>query len=127
MGHIFIDRSDRNAALTSLNAAKERIAGGTSVLFFPEGTRNPTGKMLPFKKGAFRMALDLGLPILPVTITGTRRILPTKTIKLFPGRAELIIHPPVETADYDNTDLKELMERVRGVIQDGIESSRLAG
>ena len=90
LGHIFVDRSDRDAALASLKAAREKIVGGTSVVFFPEGTRSPTGELLPFKKGAFRMALDLGLPILPITITGTRSILPTKTLDLYPGSAGLV-------------------------------------
>lgn len=122
LGHIFIDRSNRDAALASLNAAKERIVDGTSVFFFPEGTRNSTDTMLPFKKGAFRMALDLGLPILPVTIAGTREILPTRTRDLFPGKAQLIIHPPIEIAGYGETNLEQLMDRTRTVIQSGLES-----
>jgi 1-acyl-sn-glycerol-3-phosphate acyltransferase len=122
LGHIFIDRSNRNAALASLNAARERIVNGTSVFFFPEGTRNPTGEPLPFKKGAFRMALDLGLPILPITITGTREILPTRTRDLFPGRAEMIIHPPIEVTGHGEADLGKLMDTARAVIQSGLES-----
>ena len=79
IGHIYIDRSDPATAIEAINRAKEKIVNGTSVLFFPEGTRSKTGEMGPFKKGAFKMALDLGLPILPVTIKGTRAILPTKS------------------------------------------------
>jgi len=116
IGHIFIDRSNTQAALNSINAAREKIVNGTSVLFFPEGTRSKIAAMGPFKKGAFKFALDLGLPILPVTIEGTRRILPTKTFDLFPGKAEMIIHPLVNTSGYSDETLPVLMDRVRGII-----------
>ncbi|MEE4356166.1 MAG: lysophospholipid acyltransferase family protein [Desulfococcaceae bacterium] len=116
LGHIFIDRTDRNAAIRSINEAKKKIRNGTSVLFFPEGTRSRSGKMLPFKKGAFKMALDLGLPILPLSILGTREILPPDTKDIFPGKAELIIHPPVSIAGYDDENLEALMEKVKNII-----------
>ena len=93
LGHIFVDRSDTEAAIRSIEQAKRRIVDGTSVIFFPEGTRSGDGRLLPFKKGAFRMAIDLGLPILPVTLVGTRDILPPNTMRVFPGRARLIFPP----------------------------------
>jgi 1-acyl-sn-glycerol-3-phosphate acyltransferase len=113
VGHIFIDRSDHQAALRSLEEAKAKIVDGTSVIFFPEGTRSRDGRLRSFKKGAFRMALDLDLPILPVTIAGTRAILPPDTRDLRPGRAALTIHPPVPTDGYTLDTLPELMDRVR--------------
>jgi len=116
IGHIFIDRSNREAALRSLKAARRRVVGGTSVLFFPEGTRSRDGQMLPFKMGAFKMAISLGLPILPVSIRGTRNILPTRTIDLFPGRAVMTVHPPIDTSRYGEDGLKELMADTREVI-----------
>ncbi len=82
LGHIFIDRSNHAAALATLETAKERIVDGTSVIFFPEGTRSRDGQLKKFKKGAFRMAVDLGLPILPLTVTGTRDVLPAGTSDL---------------------------------------------
>jgi len=115
--HIYIDRSNTAAALASLNQAKKRITGGTSVLFFPEGTRSPDGKLLPFKKGAFKMALDLGLPLLPITIEGTRQILPKGTIDLFPGKATLTIHPPLPISGHSEATIGELMEQARRVIE----------
>jgi len=117
IGHIFIDRSNTEAALRSLNNAKSKIVDGTSVIFFPEGTRSKDGNLGRFKKGAFKMALDLGIPILPVTISGTRAILPTKTIDIFPGRARMTIHPPVNISGYDNGSLKNLMTEVRNIIE----------
>lgn len=117
LGHIFIDRNHRDAALTSINRAKGRIVSGTSVLFFPEGTRSRDGRLQPFKKGAFMLALDLGLPILPVTVSGTREILPPCTTRLFPGKASLCIHEPIDTSRYNAGTLPDLMaiarERIR--------------
>jgi len=112
---IFIDGSNREAALRSLDNARKRLTGGTSVIFFAEGTRSTTGKMGEFKKGAFRMAMDLGLPILPVTITGTEHILPAGTFDLFPGRAGLAIHPPIEVTPYGE-DIDRLMADTRSAI-----------
>jgi len=123
LGHIYIDRSDPRSAVASLQAAKSRIVNGTSVLFFPEGTRSLTGELGKFKKGAFQMALDLGLPILPVTIVGTRNILPPKTLNLFPGRARMRIHPPIDTSGYDTTTIDRLMDRTREIIQAGLEEA----
>ena len=122
MGHIYIDRSDREAAIASLEEAKKRIANGTSVLFFPEGTRSQTGEMRDFKKGAFVMAADLGLPILPITIRNTHKILPPNSTDLFPGRAGMVIHEPIEVSGYGKERLGELMTTVREVIQAGLES-----
>lgn len=117
LGHIYVDRADREAALASINAAKQRIVDGTSVLFFPEGTRSRENRLRPFKKGAFRMALDLQLPILPITIQGTSDILPSDTTNLFPGRARMIIHPPIAIEGYDSDNIDDLIARTRQVIE----------
>jgi 1-acyl-sn-glycerol-3-phosphate acyltransferase len=116
MGHIFVDRSSRLAATRTLEAARARVAEGASVLFFPEGTRSPDGTLGAFKRGAFRMALDLGLPILPVTIIGTRGILPPGSRDLRPGRARLIIHPPISTEGWSLERLPVLMAQTRETI-----------
>jgi len=120
-GHIYIDRSDHKTAIDSINAAKNKIADGTSIVFFPEGTRSMTGDLIEFKKGAFKFALDVNLPILPVTITGTRDILPAGTIGLFPGRARMIFHEPIHVAGYTDDTIKDLMTRVKQVIQSGLD------
>lgn len=122
VGHVFIDRSDRKAALASINEAKPRFVDGTSVLFFPEGTRSRTGELRRFKKGAFRVAIDLELPILPVTITGTRDILPSDGIDLLPGRARLMIHPPIASEGFDVSNLAPLMEKVRSVVEEPLSA-----
>ena len=116
LGHIFIDRSNHEAAMATLEAAKKKIVNGTSVMFFPEGTRSRDDKLMRFKKGAFRMALDLGLPILPLTVTGTRDVLPAGTSDLMPGSARLIIHPPVPVEGLAVGDCSQLSNEVRSVI-----------
>jgi 1-acyl-sn-glycerol-3-phosphate acyltransferase len=121
--HIYIDRSDKKTALKSLNDAKKIIKNGTSVIFFPEGTRSRTGQMGEFKKGAFVMALDLGIPILPITITGTEKILPPGTINLMPGRVVMKIHPPISVEGYTIGNVGDLMASVRAVIQEGLDTN----
>ena len=116
LGHVFIDRSNRATAIAALDDAKKKIVDGTSVVFFPEGTRSRSGRLKPFKKGAFRMAIDLGLPILPLTITGTRDVLPAGTSDLMPGLARLVIHPPVEVEGCTAADCDRLRHEVRDTI-----------
>ncbi len=96
IGHIFIDRSDPEQARAAINRAVADLPEGTGVLFFPEGTRSRSGELLRFRKGAFRVAVDRGLPVLPMTVTGTRDILEPGRFRVRPGRARLIIHPPIE-------------------------------
>lgn len=116
LGHIYIDRSDSSAAISAINRAKKNISGGTSIFFFPEGTRSRDGNLLPFKKGAFRLAAGLQMPILPVSIAGTHSMLPPGTLRLRPGRARLVIHPPIETAGSDPDKVTVLMRQAREVI-----------
>jgi 1-acyl-sn-glycerol-3-phosphate acyltransferase len=123
IGHIFIDRSNTKAALAAINAARNQIVDGTSVIFFPEGSRSRNNELGRFKKGAFKMAFDIKIPVLPITIIGTKNILPPKTIRLLPGKVKMIIHQPVDIAKYRDADINELMEKVRGIILRGLESS----
>jgi 1-acyl-sn-glycerol-3-phosphate acyltransferase len=123
VGHIFIDRSNHEKAIASLKQAKEKIANGTSVIFLPEGTRSKDGSLGKFKKGAFKMALDLKLPILPITITGTKEILPTNTVDLFPGKVLMTIHEPIDTTGYTDANIDELSDLTRRVIESGLSRS----
>ena len=121
-GHVFIDRSNSASALESINKAKEKIKNGISILFFPEGTRTLTGELLPFKKGAFKFALDTNLPILPVTLIGTMDILPSNTLDLFPGKAKMIIHEPIDISPYNEDNMQELMDKVRTIFETDIKN-----
>lgn len=122
VGHIFIDRSNTEKALASINAARKKVVNGTSVLFFPEGTRSLDGNMIPFKKGAFKFALQMGLPILPVSVSGTRDILPANTMDLLPGKAKLTIHPPVAIENYTDETVRDLITKVRESIATGLDA-----
>jgi 1-acyl-sn-glycerol-3-phosphate acyltransferase len=122
VGHIFLDRSNSRVALESLNEAKRKLVNGTSVVIFPEGTRSQTGQPGPFKKGAFKLALDLGLPILPITISGTRNILPTGTVDLMPGKVTMMIHKPIEIKNHTEDSLKDLLNLTRDIIAAPLET-----
>jgi 1-acyl-sn-glycerol-3-phosphate acyltransferase len=121
VGHIFIDRSNSEKAIASINAAKKKIVNGTSVIFFPEGTRQRFRKLGEFKKGAFRFAIDMGLPLLPVTIIGTDKILPAHSLNLMPGRVKMIIHKKIDVTGYTDENIGDLMEKVRASLQDGLD------
>lgn len=121
LDHISIDRSDNESAVRSLRAAAGIIKDGTSVVFFPEGTRSVSGELGAFKKGAFKMALDLNLPILPLTISGTREILPPRRLKIFPGKAVMIIHPPIDTTAHGDESINALMAQAREAIASGLK------
>ena len=120
LGHIFIDRSDTATAINSIENAKSRITDGTSIFFFPEGTRSQDDHVQPFKKGAFRLALDLNLPILPITLKGTGNVLPKNSAALLPGKIEMIMHPPIDPSTYKDESIEALMDRSRNIIQSGL-------
>jgi 1-acyl-sn-glycerol-3-phosphate acyltransferase len=122
VGHIFIDRSNHEKAIASLNAARKKIVNGTSVIFFPEGTRQASGKLGDFKKGAFKFAIDMGLPLLPVTIINTKNILPAHTLNLLPGKATMVVHPKIDTVGYDDENIGDLMQKVRSALQSGLDA-----
>lgn len=119
VGHIFIDRSSTKAALESISKAKAKIKNGTSVLFFPEGTRSKGQELGKFKKGAFVFAFDLNLPILPITIIGTDKILPSDTFNILPGKAKIVIHDPIDISAYSRENMERLMEDTKAVIASG--------
>lgn len=116
IGHIFIDRSEPEEARDAINKAVADLQPGTGILFFAEGTRSRTGALLPFKKGAFRVAIDRRLPVLPMTVIGTRDVLPAGTFKLRPGTVRLQIHPPVSVDGMSSADVEDLKVRVRDQI-----------
>jgi len=119
-GHIFVDRKNPRKARQAVSAALDRLGDGVGILFFAEGTRSLDGKLLPFKKGAFRLAIEQQLPVLPVTLVGTRDILPAKTLRAFPGRATMKIHPAINTRGMNLDSLSTLMEETQQAIAAGL-------
>lgn len=120
MGHIFIDRSNTDAARLSLTEAQTRLKEGISAVFFPEGTRSRSGHLGTFKKGAFRLALDLAIPVLPIRIHNTNNILPSGGLDWRPGSATLRIHPTITQTGDNPADVNVLSARTRDVIAEAL-------
>lgn len=112
-GYIPIDRSNRRAAMQSLQTASDRIRAGASVVIFPEGTRSPTGQMGEFKSGGFLLALKAEQPVVPVLIKGIFQILPTHTFLLRPGRVQVYIGQPMATQGLPINQRDQLAAQVR--------------
>jgi len=115
MGMIPIDRKRRSSAILSLQKAARRISSGTSVIFFPEGTRSTDGKLLPFKKGAFVIAAQAKVPVVPVTVEGSGELLPKGSPLVRPGTIRIHYGRPIATAAY-GTNKEELMSVVRAAM-----------
>jgi len=113
-GFILINRSDRKKAIQHLERAAEQIRAGTSIIVFPEGTRSPTGEILPFKKGAFNLALKAGVPICPIAIEGSGRLMPKNSWNIRPGPIRIQIGAPVDISNSE--DALQLAERIRKLI-----------
>ena len=93
--YIAIDRQRGTEAFRSLDSAAEKMKSGASVLLFAEGTRTSDGKLQPFKRGAFYLAVKARIPIIPLTINGSYKILPKKKFKIVPGKITLLIDKPI--------------------------------
>jgi len=117
--HIGIDRGRAFEARRSLAHAAERIRGGTSVAVFPEGTRSRDGAVRAFKRGSFVLAVSAGVPVVPVSLGGGKRLVPRGLLRLKPGTVHLIIHPAVPTAGRDARDAAALADRVRRAVAAG--------
>jgi 1-acyl-sn-glycerol-3-phosphate acyltransferase len=116
-GHVAVDRSDRQRAVASLDVAARRIREEhSSIIIFPEGTRSATGELLPFKKGAFVLAIDSGIEIVPAAVSGTLHIMPRDRWRVRAGRIILRFGPPVPAAGLEQKDRDALIERVRSQI-----------
>lgn len=119
-GHVFVDNTNQNTRALTLKKAMERIVGGVSMVIFPEGARTHNGKMGAFKKGAFYIAHEQKLPIVPLTINGPYNVLKRNTLKLKPGKLELIIHKPIPTDNITVEELPELINQTREIIHSGL-------
>jgi 1-acyl-sn-glycerol-3-phosphate acyltransferase len=117
-GYIPIDRSDHRKAVGSLNLAARKVASGTSIMIFPEGTRSLDGVLQEFKKGGFILAIKSQQPIVPITISGSYRILPKKGEWIIqPGMIHMTICPPVPTVGFSSRDRELIMTVVRDEIR----------
>lgn len=118
-GHIFVDRSNPTSIRHSMEKAEKQLSGGMSLVVFPEGSRSRTGKMAPFKRGAFLLATELCLPAVPVTIDGAYDVMPRSAKLPRPGHITLTIHAPI-FAEGGTHDLNALMEKSRAAIESAL-------
>lgn len=123
IGVVPVDRSNSPAAVESAKLATENLKRGKSYVVYPEGTRSRDGRMLPFKKGAFMMAIDAGVPVVPVTVSGATKIMPKAQVKVFPSTVRITVHDPISTAGYSKENVLDLMEQTRTKILSALDPS----
>ena len=113
-----VDRGNRDAGIEAVAAAKSVIDQGVNMTIYIEGKRSFDGKLLPFKKGPFYLAAECGVPVVPITITGTHDAMPKGRFAIKPGLVKVVFHPPIEPKDFGTREC--LMEKVRAVIESGL-------
>lgn len=115
-GHVFLDNSTPKARAVSLEKAKAEIVDGISMVIFPEGSRTRDGKMGRFKRGAYHVAHDMNLPVVPLTINGAYDVMNRSGLRLRPGKMELVIHQPVPTKSLTEEEISGLIDETRETI-----------
>lgn len=124
LGMLPVDRDD---AMKSIDVLNRAVAQGHSIVIFPEGTRSRDGRLLPFKKGAFVAAIEMGRPVVPVIVKGTRRIMPKGGyLSIYPGEVEIVVKPPISTRGLGYDDRDRLRDAVREIIAEELDRPRAA-
>lgn len=114
-----VDREGRvEDAIESVQTAAQVLRSGLSIVSFPEGTRSRDGRLQPFKKGPFYLAMETQAPVVPVSIYGTETMMRKGSVRIFPGTAHVIFHAPLEPRDYATRD--DLLAAVRTQIASGL-------
>jgi len=113
-----VDRRNRETAIASLRYAADVLRTSLNMTVWPEGTRSPDGRLQPFKKGPFHLAMDSGVPVVPITLVGTHEIWPKGQFAIRPGTATVIFHEPIDPKAYASPD--ELLDAVRERIHSGL-------
>ena len=113
-----VDRGNREAGIAAVSAARAVVEKGQNIIIYVEGHRSFDGKLLPFKKGPFYLAIECGVPIVPMTILGTHYAMPKGRFAIKPGKVTVIFHPAIEPKDFGARE--ELMEKVRAIIESAL-------
>ncbi len=116
LGFIAVDRSDSEQARDQMQRAVDAIRGGRRVLVFAEGTRSGNGRLQPFKKGGFHLAVDAQVPILPLAVNGSHTLFPKGAPVVRPGMVDVVVGRPIPTAGKGKEDLEDLMAETRDAI-----------
>jgi 1-acyl-sn-glycerol-3-phosphate acyltransferase len=128
-GHLFVDRKhpDRAGILKRWRAL---VSEGLSLIIYAEGTRSPDGHVARFKAGSFLLAIQAGLPIVPVAVIGTRQVMPKGRLRTEPAHVTLIVHDPIEPPALDTPtvhDAKALADRAYEIVSAAVERSQFSG
>lgn len=126
-GYIPVERSDRRLAVQSMNRAAQRVAAGTSIMIFPEGTRSPDGELLPFKKGGFILAVQAQAPIVAIAIDGSAALMLKSSWLIRSGEIRLRIFPPIPTTGLTMKDRDALLSEVTARIASALAPPRREG
>lgn len=122
VGHLPIERGDMRKAFKSISQVTRTVREGLSFVVFPEGTRSRTGELLPFKPGAFHIALGTGRPVVPVVIKGSFEVQPREGVPPKPGVISVKFLDPIDVSAFGRGDKTRLMEMVRGLIVEELET-----
>ena len=120
-GHMLVDRMRPDRAAI-FSWASRLTASGLSLIVFPEGTRSADGRVDRFKGGSFHLALEAGLPVVPLSVVGSRHVMLKGRLATYPGDVRLVVHEPIDTSGLAGTDAREFAERVRQIVQPDAES-----
>lgn len=123
-GFVPVDRAHRESAFASVEKALVHLRAGISFLIFPEGTRSPDGRLRPFKKGTFVMAIRAGVPVVPVSVVGARHIMRKGEFAIRPGEILVRFHPPVDAAAFTPDTKEELIARVFAAVAAGLPAEQ---
>jgi 1-acyl-sn-glycerol-3-phosphate acyltransferase len=123
IGVVAVDRSNTQAAIESARRAARNLKNGKSYVVYPEGTRSLDGQLLKFKKGAFLMAIEAGVPVVPVTVSGGSDVMPKGQLSVNPATIRLRVHGPIETTGLNPESAAELADAVRNQIQSALKPS----
>jgi 1-acyl-sn-glycerol-3-phosphate acyltransferase len=121
IGYVPVERGDKESRERCMKIAARHLKNNTPMLFFPEGTRSENGELRPFKNGAFRLAIAMNLPIIPITINGCNELLPKGSILPSSAHITIHIHPKISP---ENLSAEELMTKVRNVIQEQLDANK---
>ncbi len=117
-----VERDNRDAAIQSIRKAGEVMSQGINMTVYPEGTRSPDGRLLPFKKGPFHLAIETGVPVVPITMLGTYEMMPKGRMFTKGGTATVVFHPPMDPKLYASRE--ELMQAVHDVINSALPEDK---
>jgi putative phosphoserine phosphatase/1-acylglycerol-3-phosphate O-acyltransferase len=120
-GTVFVDRADSKSAIRALQPAVDALRSGTSLAIAPEGTRTPTYKLARFKKGAFHMAMQARVPIVPIVIKNALDALPKHGLVVRPATIEVVVHPPISTRGWTRETLDERIAEIRRLYEETLE------